>query len=346
MVGIIKPESIDNSEIISDFAKISNEYIKAYYLSIPMNSLLLIILNFEESEYEKILYSLADIIDYINKNSKSDICISLGGISEFDNVGKSYFEAYMVEIFRWFGGQKQEIYSFNDIIKNMHNPSSGFCPGYIKDLELSVLRADVEYIAKFPSMIIQQISTCALPGYYINYIIYEMIRVFIIGFENDKNHMVILEKIWDFIYDNSPVLTAGKLEDIITFICNTIIQNIQQNPATIDPALNDILQYINDNYNKPDFSIQMTADHFNMSPSWLSHYFKSNMHITIMEFVQNKKIKYAQQLILNNERSINEISEQLGYCNVYSFVRAFKKAVKMTPSQYKEVLGNSKPVKF
>jgi len=159
----------------------------------------------------------------------------------------------------------------------------------------------------------------------------------------DASQEVLLDRIWDYIFARSPISSTNVLEDVISFICNTIIQHIRKNPITKDSTLNEILKYIDENYYKPDFSIQLTASAFNMSPSWLSHYFKQNMYITIAEFVQNKRIKYSQQLILENECSTNEISEQLGYCNVSSFIRAFKKTVGMTPKQYKETFGNSKP---
>ncbi len=342
MAGVVKLKKTDYRDVISNLVKISNDSLKLYYINIPIDDMLIAIFNFEEHDYETVLTSLYNIIEHINIRNKSEIHISLGRPGELQNIGKSYFEACIGELFREFGSKEQKLFCFNEITKTTDSPSTGFCPGHIKDFELNILRANVEYLAKFPTMIMHEITKNNLPEYYISYIIYELIRVVIRSLTDDVNLPVLLEKIWDFIYTKSPIFSTDGLEEVITFICTAIIQYIEQNPIIVDPILNDILKYINANYNKPDFSIQLTASFFDMSPSWLSHYFKSNMHITIMEYVQGKRIKYAQKLILNNKCSINEISEQLGYCNVSSFSRAFKKIAGMTPNQYKEMCDNTK----
>ncbi|HOJ10438.1 MAG TPA: AraC family transcriptional regulator [Clostridiales bacterium] len=343
MVGIIKLKRADYEVVISDLMKISNDNITVYYLNFPVDDMLLAVFNLEEHDYEKVIAFLNDFVEHINMKNKYDIHISLGRLNELQDVSKSYFEACIGELFKKFGSQNQRVYCFNDIMKSTESPSTGFCPGHIRDFELNILRANIEYIAKFPSIIMQEISTNYLPEYYIDYVIYELIRVVISSLAGDASQEVLLDRIWDYIFARSPISSTNVLEDVISFICNTIIQHIRKNPITKDSTLNEILKYIDENYYKPDFSIQLTASAFNMSPSWLSHYFKQNMYITIAEFVQNKRIKYSQQLILENECSTNEISEQLGYCNVSSFIRAFKKTVGMTPKQYKETFGNSKP---
>ena len=39
-----------------------------------------------------------------------------------------------------------------------------------------------------------------------------------------------------------------------------------------------VVDYINQNFMKTNFSIMGMADDFSVSPSWLSHYFKKHMH--------------------------------------------------------------------
>ncbi|HHV96519.1 MAG TPA: helix-turn-helix transcriptional regulator [Clostridiaceae bacterium] len=333
---------MDYSIVTSALDKVGNEKVSLYYSSIPMDDRIVVILNFDDCDYEAVKALLSEVIEHINVENKCNLHISLGRPGDFEKIRKSYFEAYICELFEEFDKQDKNVYCFSDIMKPADSTSTGSCLGLIKDFEINVLRSNIEYLAKFPSLITHEMSINSLPEYCINYIVYEMVRVVIRSLPDDSNQASLVEKIWDFIFTKSPIFSSSVLEEVVTFICNTVIQYIRKNPTTDDSLLNEILAYIDENYNKPNFSIQLMADEFNMSPSWLSHYFKSNMHITIMDYVQNKKIKYAQQLIISNERSTNEISEQLGYCNVSSFIRAFKRIVGLTPKQYKDMYDNKK----
>ena len=48
------------------------------------------------------------------------------------------------------------------------------------------------------------------------------------------------------------------------------------------------------------------------------------------------KIKEAKKLIRENNYSISQISDMLGYSSIHIFSRAFKKAVGLSPTAYRK----------
>ena len=53
-------------------------------------------------------------------------------------------------------------------------------------------------------------------------------------------------------------------------------------------------------------------------------------------FIIRLKIDEAMKLIEQNEKSLREISETLGFDNVAYFSKVFKKHTDMTPSEYRK----------
>ena len=83
-------------------------------------------------------------------------------------------------------------------------------------------------------------------------------------------------------------------------------------------------------------NVSEIAEKLSYSEYYLSHLFKKKMGITIKEYLTNKKIAYAIQLLETSEMSVEKISDSLGFSSAHSFRRMFKKYTGSSPSEYKE----------
>ena len=68
---------------------------------------------------------------------------------------------------------------------------------------------------------------------------------------------------------------------------------------------------------------------------YFSHKFQKETGITVKEFILNEKITQAKLLLADSSKSIQEISDTLGFCNRSYFSTCFMKKTGMSPSQYK-----------
>lgn len=74
----------------------------------------------------------------------------------------------------------------------------------------------------------------------------------------------------------------------------------------------------------------------NLSPSYLSALFSQETGQTLTEYVNQKRIKLAMRLLATTKLQIQTIAQHCGILDVHYFSKVFKKAVGVTPKQYRE----------
>ena len=104
--------------------------------------------------------------------------------------------------------------------------------------------------------------------------------------------------------------------------------------------IGEIASYINSNYNE-NLSLNMIADIFNYSPTYLSKIFKEVTGFTFVEYINNVRIKEASKLLLNSKLNITEIASRTGYNSLTHFGRVFKKITGYSPLEYRKIKGNT-----
>ncbi len=160
--------------------------------------------------------------------------------------------------------------------------------------------------------------------------------------------------VFNFLHDTFPVLVSkyqqqispllenyDTAEEFLNYICEVsiyVFENLKQ--SNKDNKFLNINKFLNQNYYKDNFSIQLVADEFQMSVSTLSKYYKEITGINISEEVNRLKIDSAKELLINTDLTVNEIVLKIGYYNTSSFIRKFKECTSVTPGKYREKYKN------
>ncbi len=106
--------------------------------------------------------------------------------------------------------------------------------------------------------------------------------------------------------------------------------------AESDMTLGQLVKrYIKDNLSSK-ITLSELALKMHCSTVTLTEHFKREFGITIVEYVNQKRIRKAKQLLQNSSLSIREISEACGFLSVEYFSRSFKTAVGVTPSAWRK----------
>lgn len=102
-----------------------------------------------------------------------------------------------------------------------------------------------------------------------------------------------------------------------------------------------IINYIDTHsYNISDLT--QIASQLGYSYSYLSHLFSSETGLTMLDYFNKKKFEKSVEWIKNDDFSITEIAERLGYQSIHSFSKAFKKIFGVSPTQYQELINKAK----
>lgn len=98
--------------------------------------------------------------------------------------------------------------------------------------------------------------------------------------------------------------------------------------------INDVYKYVMENFTEV-ISLDDIASITHMTPSAFCKYFKNKTNKTFTSFVNEIRINYACELLMDNNLDISQISAQCGFNNFTSFNNNFKHFTKTTPSAFR-----------
>ncbi len=112
-----------------------------------------------------------------------------------------------------------------------------------------------------------------------------------------------------------------------------------ENPQmkTIEQIKNLIIQHIHHKKIKPEhqnFS-DFLSDQIGIKYNILSKLFSSQEDITIEHFIISQKVERVKELLLYDEKKLNEIAWEMEYSSVQHLSAQFKKVTGMTPSTFR-----------
>lgn len=78
------------------------------------------------------------------------------------------------------------------------------------------------------------------------------------------------------------------------------------------------------------------ADYTELSVSYLSRLFKKELGVSVSDYIREKKIERAQNLLRYSNYSFIEISNYLAFSSQSHFIQTFEKYVGLTPKKYRD----------
>lgn len=84
-----------------------------------------------------------------------------------------------------------------------------------------------------------------------------------------------------------------------------------------------------------ELSLQQLADRFYIDRYYLCHRFKEVTGVSVVEYLQYRRVLEAQKKLINSQQSIVDICYACGFHNLQHFYRVFRKFSGFTPGQYR-----------
>jgi two-component system response regulator YesN len=101
----------------------------------------------------------------------------------------------------------------------------------------------------------------------------------------------------------------------------------------------EVRGYIEAHFTDPEMSLDRLKEQFDLNPKYLSQLFKDKFGEGFMDFLIRLRIERAKQLLQTTSDPIQTISGRVGYLNVISFTRIFKKITSMSPGDFRKQMG-------
>ena len=99
--------------------------------------------------------------------------------------------------------------------------------------------------------------------------------------------------------------------------------------------LEDAKAFIDENYKHDEMSLNTVAAQVNISPSYFSTIFSSEMGQTFVEYLTHVRLEKAKELLMCSNMRTAEIGYEVGYKDSHYFSYIFKKVVGCSPKEYR-----------
>ncbi|EGT5131768.1 TPA: helix-turn-helix domain-containing protein, partial [Clostridioides difficile] len=102
-----------------------------------------------------------------------------------------------------------------------------------------------------------------------------------------------------------------------------------------------ITDYVKENY-KEQISLSTASKVVNLTPQYLSRFFKTHMGITFTSYVNNIRLENMYSDLINTDNNILDIIQNNGFYNYKQFMKLFKKIYNCTPSQKRQQINKTR----
>lgn len=127
----------------------------------------------------------------------------------------------------------------------------------------------------------------------------------------------------DFTHRNPP---NNGVEDLSNSSENQIIENAKR--------------YIEENLSK-DISLDEIGRVAGFHPTHFSQLFKTCTGKTFVQYKSETRMKKAMELLCKHDKSVTDVTLEVGYNDITHFIRTFKKYTGMTPTEFRQKRGMS-----
>ena len=255
-------------------------------------------------------------------------------INDFDN-----FTANPITAFKNAGYYKHRAgwtWEKENEFATLYCIESGKCRVKTKHVDFVCGDGDVIFVKDFENVMLSNVENDDLSYYFISFFCKADFDFQINTINKDAGALRIFKDISEFHRSGAPLSKIKVAELLLRLLYNLCSQKLKKSKDYADNyKLLSVVEYININYYKkitPEFLSQLSG----YSPAHLRRLFVKNFGVPPIEYILNKKIDMAKEMLLDApEKTMDEIADLVGFCSASYLCKIFKKQTGLSPAEYK-----------
>ena len=155
------------------------------------------------------------------------------------------------------------------------------------------------------------------------------------GTEQERRVRKDLTELESALHDRefgSEILADACFRRLLVTLNRCVLTGPEHPPRDVDPKIDEVLRYINGNLAE-DLSVEALAARSFLSRYYFMRRFKEATGYTVHSYIQQKRLALAAEK-LDGGLSVTAAAMESGFPEYSVFLRTFRKAFGMTPSEY------------
>jgi two-component system response regulator YesN len=307
--------------------------------------------NDEKELDESVRSAIARLVDQIRTDEKRSYFIGVGeSVNRVSDIGRSFYEANRAFSCRFLAGMNRVVFSSDLSGVDLRADSPGLDVSELvtnedtrQVLDNFMRTGTYEEIDPFLEGVFSSIGEKNLNSrIFLNYLVmdiyFSMVRFLK---EMDCPAGRLDEKcgsINDFLKED---ISASRAREYLILCLQELIKVRDGNTRKrYGRLLREAVRYIDEHFDSEDISLNRVAEEISISPNHFSSIFSQEMGITFIEYLIQKRMERAKQLLRTTQLRSSEIAYQVGYRDPHYFSSTFRKTQGMTATEYRAGKGS------
>lgn len=125
------------------------------------------------------------------------------------------------------------------------------------------------------------------------------------------------------------------------FGCQQALSQRRSHGHSVNSVAQRVQEYVDAEYCSNHISLESVAAHVHKTSAYISRVFKNELGCNFTDYLTEKRMHLAVELLKEPDSKIYSIAEQCGYADTSNFIRVFKKFYGISPAEYRAVRGDA-----
>ena len=125
------------------------------------------------------------------------------------------------------------------------------------------------------------------------------------------------------------------------FSCQQALAHRRSHGHAVNSVAMRVREYVDEEYCSNTISLESVAASVHKTAAYISRVFKNELGCNFSDYLTEKRMRRAAELLKEPDGKVYLIAEQCGYADTSNFIRVFKKFYGISPVEYRAVQGGA-----
>ncbi|RAU93291.1 helix-turn-helix domain-containing protein [Paenibacillus sp. YN15] len=300
------------------------------------------IINFRNGEERDLPGMIQEIRSFMEEHYHVTMTVAASGIHEHpEGIGKAYLEARAALEYRLvLGGGRVIRYEELPRLEQTEQATRYYFPLHVEQQLINFVKSgDYARSKSLLDEIIEANLSGALPVPLAKCLMFDLIGTLLktldeTGSAGKTAFMEQADPVKQLISCETMEEMRRQTDEVLQQVC----QSIQEEHSRQSSHLSrEIMEYVKAHYQDGELNVSAIGDIFKLTPSYLSKQFKAQTGEALPDYINKTRMEEAKRLLREQGCSVAETASKVGYADLNTFTRIFKKYEGITPGKYKDI---------